>query len=263
MTEAVFELEKVCVAWPEGGDALVDLDLTIGRGERVVLLGANGCGKSTLLRVLDGLIAPARGVLRFEGTPVDAARLRDRPWVRDFRRRVALMFQHPEAMLFNPTVADEIGYGLGHLDPAERTARVRHWAEWTGLADRLDRPPSQLSGGEKQRLCLACLLATEPDVLLLDEPTANLDPRTVGRLLDWLAGQAITTVIATHHLGLAPEFGHRSVILSEAHRVAYDGPTDAALGDMDLLLAHNLAHRHVHGHGDLQHRHAHVHPDWS
>jgi len=262
MTERLYSLENLSVEYPDGRVALDGLDLAIAPGERVVLLGANGCGKSTLLKLLDGLMAPTRGVLAFEGEPLDARRLKDRAFAGAFRRRVALMFQHPEAMLFNPTVAEEIGFGLRHLPEDEARERMRHWAGFMRLADHLDEHPSQLSGGEKQRLCLACLLALEPEVLLLDEPTANLDPRTVGWLIDWLAERAITTVVATHHMALAPELGRRAVILSEAHRVAFDGPVEAALADMELLLENNLAHRHRHEHDGVAHEHAHGHPVW-
>jgi cobalt/nickel transport system ATP-binding protein len=262
MTEPLFQLEQVSVAYPDGRVALADLSLDIAAGDRLVLLGANGCGKSTLLKLLDGLVQPSGGVLRFEGQPLDGARLKARDFSREFRRRVALMFQHPEAMLFNPTVADEIGFGLRHLPEDEARNRVGRWAELMGLSARLDEHPSQLSGGEKQRLCLACLLAVEPEVLLLDEPTANLDPRTVGWLLDWLGERAITTVVATHHMALAPELGQRAVILSEGHRLAFDGPVADALADLDLLLANNLAHRHSHRHGGVEHAHVHAHSVW-
>jgi len=262
MTEPLYRLDQVTVSYPDGRRALEALDLQIEPGERVVLLGANGCGKSTLLKLLDGLVLPSQGRMFFDGQPLDAARLKARDFARDFRRRVALMFQHPEAMLFNPTVAEEIGFGLRHLPEAEARERVRHWAEFMRLDRLLPEHPSQLSGGEKQRLCLACLLALEPAVLLLDEPTANLDPRTVGWLIDWLAEREISTVVATHHMALAPELGSRAVILSEDHRIAFDGPVADALDDMELLLANNLAHRHRHHHGGVVHEHVHGHPVW-
>ena len=261
MIEPLFEMRALGLDWAGGVAALSDVDLAIAAGERLVVMGSNGCGKSTLLRVMDALIEPTRGELRFEGPTVDAVRLRDRAWTRRFRQRVALMFQQPQAMLFNASVAEEIGYGLRHLEAAERDDRVRHWAGQFGLEHQLDRAPAQLSGGEQQRLCLACLLAPQPDVLLLDEPTTNLDPRTVGWLVDWLAEQPLTVVVATHHLGHARELGERAVILSEDHRVAYDGPIERALDDIELLLAHNLAHRHAHVHGRDRHRHGHDHDE--
>jgi cobalt/nickel transport system ATP-binding protein len=262
MTEPLYRLDAVSVDYPDGRNALDGLSLEIAAGERVVLLGTNGCGKSTLLKLLDGLVPASRGTLHFEGRVLDRALLAQREFAGDFRRRVALMFQHPEAMLFNPTVAEEIGFGLRHLPADEARERVRRWADVMRLAAHLDAHPSQLSGGEKQRLCLACLLALEPEVLLLDEPTANLDPRTVGWLIDWLAERAITTVVATHHMALAPELGRRTIILSESHRLAFDGPVDEALADLELLLENNLAHRHRHEHGGVVHEHVHGHPVW-
>jgi cobalt/nickel transport system ATP-binding protein len=262
MTEPLFALDSVGVDFPDGRVALEQVELRIEAGERLVLLGANGCGKTTLLKLLDGLVPPSRGTLRFEGATLDQARFKQREFSSAFRRRVAMMFQHPEAMLFNATVADEIGFGLRHLPADEAAARVSHWAGFMRLEQHLDVHPSQLSGGEKQRLCLACLLALEPEVLLLDEPTANLDPRTVGWLIDWLAERAITTVVATHHMALAPELGRRAVILSEDHTIAFDGPVAEALGDLELLLANNLAHRHRHEHDGVVHEHVHGHPVW-
>lgn len=262
MNEAIIELIDAGLAYSNGDEVLSGLDLRIRPGERIVILGANGCGKSSLLKLLNGLHMPTRGEMRFAGDIIDARRMRDRTWCQDFRRRVVLMFQHPEAMLFNPSVAEEIAYGLRHLPATERDASVAHWADVMGLARRLESPPFELSGGEKQRLCLACLLAMSPEVLLLDEPTANLDPRTVGWFLDWLSEREITTVIATHHLALAPELGSRTIIIGEDHRIAFDGPTQDALTDGALLLANNLAHRHVHRHGDVTHRHVHSHPVW-
>ena len=262
MTEPLYRLEAVAVDYPDGRNALDQVSLDIQAGERLVLLGTNGCGKTTLLKLLDGLVPATRGTVYYGGTRLDAARLKQREFAGQFRRRVALMFQHPEAMLFNPTVAAEIGFGLRHLPDSEARERVAHWAGVMRLEQRLDEHPSQLSGGEKQRLCLACLLALDPAVLLLDEPTANLDPRTVGWLIDWLAERDITTVVATHHMALAPELGHRAVILSEAHRIAFDGPVNDALADLDLLLENNLAHRHRHEHGGVVHEHVHGHPVW-
>jgi cobalt/nickel transport system ATP-binding protein len=262
MTESLYALDAVSVEYPDGRTALTELSLQIAAGERLVLLGANGCGKTTLLKLLDGLVLPSRGSMWFDGRTLDAGRLKEREFSRDFRRRVVLMFQHPEAMLFNPTVEEEIGFGLRHLPEGEARERVRHWAGFMRLEKHLGEHPSQLSGGEKQRLCLACLLALEPEVLLLDEPTANLDPRTVGWLIDWLGERSITTVVATHHMALAPELGSRAVILSEVHRVAFDGPVGDALADLDMLLENNLAHRHRHRHGGVVHEHVHGHPVW-
>ncbi|OIO56581.1 MAG: ABC transporter [Proteobacteria bacterium CG1_02_64_396] len=241
--------------------ALDGIDLRVAPKERVVLLGANGCGKSTLLKILDGLLIPGAGDYRFQGEAVTQASLRQRDFSRRFRAQVALLFQHPEAMLFHPTVLEEIAFGPKQLGMEGPEDRARAWAAHMGLSKHLETPPYLLSGGEKQRLALAALLAVEPQLLLLDEPTAHLDPRATGWLVDFLADLDITLVVATHVLSLAPELGSRAIILGEDHRIAFDGPLEAALADLDLLVAANLAHTHRHRHGDSVHRHFHVH-DW-
>ncbi len=258
---ALIALEDVHLVQPDGRVALAGINLNIRRGERVVLLGANGSGKSTLLKLLDALVFPTHGRYLFEGRAMAHAGADRARSVRSFRQRVVLMFQQPEAMLFNPSVGEEIAYGLRHLPIDERRARVTHWASQLGLSARLDTPPSELSGGEKQRLCLACLLAVEPEVLLLDEPTANLDPRTVGWLLDWLSTREITSVVATHQLAMAGELGERLVVLGEDHTVVFDGPIDQGLDDLKLLTDQGLAHVHRHRHGKRVHRHPHGHGD--
>jgi cobalt/nickel transport system ATP-binding protein len=258
----MIQLERVSHAWSDGAPALADLSLRISEGERVVVLGANGCGKSTLLKILNGLVFPDRGAYRYHGESVTRERFRDRAWSRDFRRNVALLFQSPDAMLFNPTVRDEIAYGPRQLGLADAGERAEQWARALGLVDFLDLPSYRLSGGEKQKVCLAALLALEPAVLLLDEPTAHLDPRATGWLIDFLADLKTTTVVTTHNLSLAPELGRRCLILAEDHRLLFDGPVDEALRDQALLVRANLTHRHRHRHGALSHSHEHAH-DWN
>lgn len=245
----------------DGSAALVEVSLNVAAGEKVVLLGANGTGKSTLLKILDGLIAPESGTYRYRGEVVDPARLRDRDRNRRFRREVVLLFQNPDAMLFNPTVYDEIAFGPRQLGLTDVDARVRHWAGVMGLTAHLERLPFSLSGGEKQKLALAALLVVEPEVLLLDEPAAALDPRSTGWLIDFLAGLPITVITTTHNLSLAPELGGRALVLGEDHRLIHDGPIEPFLADRERLLAANLVHSHRHRHGTLEHRHFHTH-DW-
>lgn len=244
-----------------GTPALVGIDLTIAAGEKVVLLGANGTGKSTLLKILDGLIRPDEGIYRYKGEVIDLKRLKDAAMKRRFRAEVALLFQNPDAMLFNPTVYDEIAFGPRQLGLSDVDARVRHWARVMGLTPYLERLPFSLSGGEKQKLALAALLAVEPELLLLDEPAAALDPRSTGWLIDFLAALPCTVLTTTHNLSLAPELGSRALVLGEDHRLIHDGPIEPFLNDMDKLLAANLVHSHRHRHGGLKHRHYHLH-DW-
>ncbi len=232
-------------------------------GERVVLLGVNGCGKTTLLKALAGLLAPSAGAIRYAGEVVDARALDRAAFRRRFRSEVALLFQNVDAMLFNPTVADEIAFGprqLG-LPDGEVGARVARWAETFGVSALLDRPPFELSGGEKKRVALAAILAVGPRVLLLDEATASLDPAWSARLVDFLGGLAGVTVLAsTHNLSIAEELAPRAVLLAPGRAGAlYDGPTAGLLGDDRLLVESGLAHRHAHRHGRAAHAHFHVH----
>ena len=242
-------------------EILVDIGFTQAEGEKAVLLGCNGSGKSTLLKILAGLIAPVAGSYRYRGEPVTPARLRDRAYAVQFRREVALLFQNPDTMLFNPTVFDEIAFGPRQLGLSDLQDRVHHWAATVGVTPHLRRPPFGLSGGEKQKVALAALLAVEPKLLLLDEPTASLDPRSTGWLVDFLAELPVTTLVSTHNLSLAPELGRRALVLGENHRLIHDGPLAALLDDLPRLAAANLVHSHRHRHGAIEHSHPHVH-DW-
>ncbi|MDT8437416.1 MAG: ABC transporter ATP-binding protein [Wenzhouxiangellaceae bacterium] len=261
----MIELERVSFAYPEGAAVLDSLSFGLQPGERAVLLGANGCGKSTLLKLVNGLHLPVSGTFRFEGRAVDERALREPEFRRRFRQAIGLVFQHPEAMLFNATVAEEIAWGPSRLGLPEPETIARDWADTLGLVEQLDQAPYRLSGGQKQRLALACVLAVSPRLLLLDEPTANLDPRATGWLIDFLAATPeLATLTTTQNLALARELGTRALVLSEQGRLLFDGPLDDALADLDLLVQANLAHRHRHRHGaDTEHSHPHGHADWS
>ena len=256
----MIELKGVSFRYPESEPVLKEISFDVAEKEKVVLLGANGCGKTTLLRILDGLLFPQEGSYRYGSEPVTEARLKDRSWSRRFRREVVLLFQHPEAMLFNPTVYDEIAYGLRQLGADDLDGKVRRWAARLGVEPHLKRPPFQLSGGEKQKVCLAALLALEPRVLLLDEPTANLDPRSTGWLVDFLQDLSVTSLATTHNLSLAGELGDRVLVLSEEHELIFDGQIEDLLGDQEKLLAANLVHSHRLG--SSRDRRLHTH-DWS
>lgn len=240
---------------------LLDVSFRLAAGEKGVLLGSNGSGKSTLLKILDGLITATSGSVRYEGEAISPRTLRQAPLRRRFRQEVALLFQNPDVMLFNPTVHDEIAFGPRQMGLSSIDERVAHWADLVGVTPFLKRPPFTLSGGEKQKVALAALLAAEPKLLLLDEPAAALDPRSTGWLVDFLADLPITLLTTTHNLGLAPELGNRALVLGEDHRLLHDGPIEPFLADTDRLIAANLAHAHRHSHGGVEHRHWHTH-DW-
>jgi cobalt/nickel transport system ATP-binding protein len=260
----MLELSDVSFGWPDGPAILSGLSLKVAPGEKVVLLGANGCGKSTLLKLMNGLVFPDSGCLRWEGEALTQAQLKQREFARRFRAECVLLFQHPEAMLFNPTVREEIAYTLkklGRSNMGDVEAKVAHWAEELRITPLLDKAPFNLSGGEKQKVALAALLALDPQLLLLDEPGASLDPATVGWLVDTLVHSERTVIASTHSLSLAVELGSRCIVLGTGGEILFDGPTRMALTGMALLEKAGLAHRHKHRHGGSEHTHVHGH-DW-
>lgn len=256
----VFEVDGLDVDLGERS-VLRGVNFAVRPGERVVLLGVNGCGKTTLLKVLNGLAPATSGALRYEGHRLDKAALDDAAFRRRFRGETALLFQAVDAMLFNPTVADEIAFGPRQLGMTDVDARVARWAEILEIEPFLARAPFELSGGEKKRVALAAILAIEPKVLLLDEPTASLDPASSAKLVDLLAGLHDLTVIAsTHNLTMAEELGSRALLLAPGGAgILYDGPTTELLEDKPLLIASGLAHSHIHHHAAHAHAHYHVH----
>jgi cobalt/nickel transport system ATP-binding protein len=257
-----FELENVSFDY-EGIPALRNLSLRIEHGERVVLLGANGSGKSTLLRLLNGLYFPSAGSVVFEGTPLTPEKLRSNGFSHDFRRRVALVFQNPDVQLFNPTVFDEIAYGPLQLKwrKEEILHRVDETLTFLGISQLKDRPPYRLSGGEKKRVALASVLVLEPEVLLLDEPTGTLDPRTQSQIVDLIQqwkGTSKTVITATHQLEIVEDIADRVFVLEAGGVIASGSPAEI-LGNGDLLLRANLIHAHRHAHGGIVHSHPHLH----
>jgi cobalt/nickel transport system ATP-binding protein len=258
----VFAVADVHYRYLERFVALAGVSLDVHAGERVGLLGANGCGKSTLLKVLAGLVHPDRGTVSGFGKELTEAALEDEQFARGFRARVGFVFQSSDAQLFSPTVRDEVAFGPLHLgfDGAEIEQRVDDVLALLGIAELADRAPYQLSGGEKKRVAIASVLVTNPDVLLFDEPTAALDPRTQHWLLDLVvelhrAGKTI--VCATHDLASLDQVADRCIVLSENHDVVAIGPPQEILADVDLLEATNLVHTHEHRHRNGIHTHRH------
>jgi cobalt/nickel transport system ATP-binding protein len=239
----MIELEGVAFGWPQAPAAFAGLNCRIGPGEKVVLLGHNGSGKSTLLKLLDGLVFATAGRCLYDGVELTPRQFRDKAWSRCFRQEVGLLFQDPEAMLFNPTVREEIAYGPRQLGLPDADARVAHWARELQLEPLLGHAPFNLSGGQKQKVALAAVLALEPKVLLLDEPWANLDPRAAGWLMQYLARTQATVVVSTHNLWLAQALGERCLILGDQRGgLLYDGPVADALADQALLASAQLYH---------------------
>jgi cobalt/nickel transport system ATP-binding protein len=239
------------------------LSLEIAQGERVALLGANGSGKSTLLRLLDGLYAPQQGSIQFDGAPLTPERLANDKVAFAFRRRVALVFQNPDVQLFNPTVFDEVAFAPLQMQWSKDEVRSRVAAamELMHISHLHDRPPYRLSGGEKKRVALASVIVLEPDVLLLDEPTATLDPRSQSQLIDLIQtwkGSTKTVICATHQLEIVEDIADRVVVMEEG-RVAGEGAAAEILRNNELLLRANLVHAHRHTHDGVTHSHPHIH----
>jgi cobalt/nickel transport system ATP-binding protein len=258
----LFELRDVSFDY-EGIGALRELSLDIAKGERLVLLGANGSGKSTLLRLLDGLCFPSSGSIRLDGQALTQERLQDDDFALPFRRKVGLVFQNPDVQLFNPTVFDEVAFAPLQLQwPKEQLlTRVNETIEWMGIAHLRDRPPYRLSGGEKKRVALASVVVLNPDVLLLDEPTVTLDPRSQSQVIDLIQewkGSEKTVITATHQLEIVEDIADRIVVL-EAGQMQANGTVADILYDHELLLRANLVHAHRHTHGSVTHSHPHLH----
>jgi cobalt/nickel transport system ATP-binding protein len=217
-----------------GRDVLAGLDLTVADGERVAVLGPNGAGKTTLMLHLNGLLR-GTGALEVAGLPVE------RDSLPALRARVGLVFQDPDDQLFMPTVADDVGFGPRNLGLAEHEVAERTAAALAAvrMSHAADRAPHQLSMGERRRVAIAGVLAMDPRLLVLDEPSANLDPRARRELLELLAGLERTLLVVTHDLPFAAELCERAVILSGG-RIAADGPCRALLADPELLARHDL-----------------------
>lgn len=258
----LFDLRDIIFGY-DGIAALRGLSLQIAQGERLALLGANGSGKSTLLRILDGLCFPSQGSVSFDGQILTPLRLQDDGFALPFRRRVALVFQNPDVQLFNPTVFDEVAFAPLQLQwPREKIlAKVAETLDWMNIAHLRERSPHRLSGGEKKRVALASVIVLDPDVLLLDEPTATLDPRSQSQVIDLIQewkGSTKTVITATHQLEIVEDIADRIVVLEEGQVAASGAPTEI-LTNQELLLRANLVHAHRHTHGSVAHSHPHLH----
>jgi cobalt/nickel transport system ATP-binding protein len=269
MDGGLFDLRNVSYSYLGKIDALREVDLEIRQGEQITIMGANGSGKSTLLAILDGLVFPTSGEYYAFGTRVTEEifdSLQDNEFRYYFRKKVGFVFQDPDVQLFSPTVFEEIAFGPLQLDLAreEVISRVEEVMEMMDLSRLRERAPHTLSGGEKKKVCIASVLSTNPDVLLLDEPTAGLDPRTQLWLIELLQGlgkAGKTIITATHDLDIIEQISKRAVVMGEDHRIRADRPADRVLNDLDLLLAANLIHRHMHRHEVIVHQHLHSHQE--
>jgi cobalt transport protein ATP-binding subunit len=228
------EVVDLRFAYPDGHTALHGVSLRLERGEKVALVGPNGAGKSTLMLHLNGILG-ASGEIRIAGTPVRQENLAA------VRARVGLVFQNPDDQLFSPTVFEDVAFGPLHMgfDEAEVRRRVARALEQVGMRAYADRLSFHLSVGEKKRIAIATVLSMDPELLVLDEPSAGLDPRARRTLIHLLRDLPLTMLVSTHDMLLVRELFPRMVIM-DGGRIVADGPTSRLLDDADLLEAHGL-----------------------
>jgi cobalt/nickel transport system ATP-binding protein len=231
----VIELHGVAFAYPDGHQALFGVDLHIHPGERVALLGPNGAGKTTLVLHLNGILRPGAGEVVVSGMPVTDQT------VSEVRRRVGVVFQDPDDQLFMPSVRDDVAFGPANLGlgGAELDSRVAAALDVVGMAEFADRPPHHLSFGQRRRVAIATVLAMEPEILVLDEPSSNLDPTSRRELAEIIEALPVTVLMVTHDLPYAAQLCERSVVLHDGV-IAVDGATLEVLGDAETMARHRL-----------------------
>jgi len=266
MNGPLFELKDVYFSYLGKYPALCGIDMDIRAGEKIAVIGANGTGKSTLLQLLDGLIFPDKGNIIFRGRDLSEKSLDSPAFSREFRGKVGLVFQNPDIQLFCPTVREDITFGplqLG-VDVRAIEKRLDDLTALLGIKHLLDRAPHQLSIGEKRKVSIASTLAMDPEVIILDEPTAGLDPQTTRHIIDLItqANQDGKTIItATHDLHIIEEISDTVYAFSGLKKISRSGPTEELLKDTAFLTENNLMHVHQHRHKDKVHVHPHLHLD--
>jgi cobalt/nickel transport system ATP-binding protein len=235
MSTPVLDVRGLAYAYPDGHQALYGVDLHVHRGERVALLGPNGAGKTTLVLHLNGILTAGAGSVAVSGLPVEKRNLAE------IRRRVGIVFQDPDDQLFMGTVRQDVAFGPKNLGlrGAELDRRVLEALEKVGMAEHVDRAPHHLSFGQRRRVAVATVLAMEPEILVLDEPSSNLDPASRRELADILRSLDVTLLMVTHDLPYALELCPRSVVLHDGV-VAADGATYDVLTDAPLMAANRL-----------------------
>ena len=229
------EVLGVSYLYPDGHQALREIDLHVHHGERVALLGPNGAGKTTLLLHLNGIFRPASGMVRVAGLDITDESLME------VRRRVGIVFQDPDDQLFMPTVGQDVAFGPANfgVEGEELDRRVTEALGAVSMVDALERAPHHLSYGERRRVAIATVLAMRPEILVLDEPTSNLDPASRRELIDVLRGLPITQLLVTHDLPFALELCPRALVMDEGRIVAGDATVEI-LSDEALMKTHRL-----------------------
>ncbi|HWT76981.1 MAG TPA: ABC transporter ATP-binding protein [Mobilitalea sp.] len=248
----MIELKDVCYSY-SNVNALNNINLNIEKGEAVALMGPNGSGKSTLLKLINGIISPDSGIYEFNQEEITHQKLQNNKFAKLLHQKIGFVFQNSDTQLFCTNVYDEIAFGprqMG-LNEIEVDKRVKDCLELLNIQDFKDRTPYHLSGGEKRKVAIACVLSLNPEVLVLDEPMNGLDPKTQRWLVEFLvklnkAGKTLIT--STHNLELVQEISSRSILFDETHTIVADMPTEKLLEDIDLLIKVNLVDQYYHTH---------------
>jgi cobalt/nickel transport system ATP-binding protein len=238
MSEKSLEISGLAYAYPDGNQALYGVNLAINQGERVALLGPNGAGKTTLVLHLNGIIPTMQGQVRVAGELVDSKNAES---IKSVRHKVGIVFQDPDDQLFMPTVGQDVAFGPYNagLRGIELDKAVKEALELVGMSEFIDRPPHHLSFGQRRRVAVATVLAMKPEILVMDEPSSNLDPAARRELAEIITSLDVTLLMVTHDLPFAHELCQRAVILS-AGVVAADDEISRVLSDKQLLTAHRL-----------------------
>jgi len=231
----IIEIADLVFSYPDGKLALDGINLRVNAGERVALIGANGAGKSTLLFHLNGILN-GQGSIRIDGLELN------RTNVKRIRALTGLVFQNPDDQLFSTTVFEDVAYGPIYqgFDKSAVEEKVTQALSAVGMSAYRERNPYHLSEGEKKRIAIAAVLSMQPRILVLDEPSAGLDPRSRRELIELLSSLPLTLLFATHDLNMARQLSTRTVLLHEG-RIIADDRTEAILTDNQLLFDHNLA----------------------
>jgi len=264
MDNIVFELNDVYFSYLGQFPALCGIDIKISKGQKISIIGANGTGKSSFLQILDGIIFADKGRVIFYSQQLNEKIFNDTKFSQGFRRKVGFVFQNPDVQLFCPTVKEDIVFGplqLG-LEKNQIQKRLDELIVTLDIKGLLDRSPHQLSIGEKRKVAIASVLIIDPEILILDEPTAGLDPLTTRYIIDLLIQENIkgrTIITSTHDLHIVEEISDLVYVFGRQRRIVESGLAKDILNNTGLLSENNLVHIHSHAHKDKRHIHPHLH----
>jgi cobalt/nickel transport system ATP-binding protein len=259
----MIEIKNVNYSY-DGFKALSDVTINISKGESVALMGPNGCGKSTLLKLINGIILADSGIYKFDNNEINHKNLQNSLFSKKFHQRIGFVFQNSDTQLFCSSVYDEIAFGPRQMgmDETQTEQRVDDCLKLLEIQDFSNRQPYHLSGGEKRKVAIASVLAMNPEIIALDEPMNELDPRTQRWLVEFLVNlnkSGKTLILSSHNLELVQEISKRAVLFDENHKIVADMETSKIMEDVELLKKVNLVDEYYHRHEGKEHSHFHDH----